>query len=142
LICADGRGRLVRGQGVAHLGEGVVREHGVVSLALVEMADAELGALLPTYPAADSALRLERFFEMLYLRYDERFVYSTPDLKSITQRLEWSPDSPALQPGPGFPEIAGWAGRRSGSARAAPNRPPYLARTHETPGFQRLGDKA
>jgi hypothetical protein len=82
-----------------------VSRYEAVSLAMVEMADAELGVLLPTYPAADSALRLERFFETLYLRYDERFVYSAPDLKSITQRLEWSPDSPGLQLGPGSPEI-------------------------------------
>ena len=36
-------------------------------------------------------------FETLYLRYDERFVYSAPDLKSKTARIEWSPESPVLQ---------------------------------------------
>jgi hypothetical protein len=30
------------------------------------------------------------------MRYDERYVYSAPDLKSVTRRREWSPDSPAL----------------------------------------------
>jgi hypothetical protein len=39
---------------------------------------------------------LERFFETLYLRYDERYVYSAPDLKSVTRRREWLADSPAL----------------------------------------------
>lgn len=82
-----------------------VSRYEAVSLAMVEMADADLGALLPNYPAKDSALRLEQFFETLYLRYDERFVYAAPDLKSVTQRLEWSPESVALQPESGFPVI-------------------------------------
>ena len=69
-----------------------VSRYEAVSLALVEMADADLGTLLPSYPAIDSPLRLERFFETLYLRYDERFVYAAPDLKGVTQRLEWSPE--------------------------------------------------
>jgi hypothetical protein len=30
---------------------------------------------------------------MLYLRYDERYVYSAPELTSVTRRLEWSPSS-------------------------------------------------
>ncbi|MDX0290296.1 hypothetical protein GOL45_30300 [Sinorhizobium medicae] len=82
-----------------------VSRYEAVSLAMVEMADADLGKLLPTYPAEDSPLRLEQFFQTLYLRYDERFVYSAPDLKSVTQRLEWAPESPALQPGLEFPDI-------------------------------------
>ena len=38
-----------------------VSRYEAVSLALVEMADADLGTLLPSYPAIDSPLRLERF---------------------------------------------------------------------------------
>lgn len=82
-----------------------VSRYEAVSLALVEMANTGRGGLLPTYPAEDSALRLEQFFETLYLRYDERFVYSAPDLKSVTQRLDWAAESPALQTDQGFPEI-------------------------------------
>jgi hypothetical protein len=82
-----------------------VSRYEAVSLALVEMADAELGALLPGYPAEDSPLRLEGFFETLYLRYDERFVYAAPDLKSVTQRLEWSPASPAMRDDQGCAHI-------------------------------------
>lgn len=81
-----------------------VSRYEAVSLALVEMADADVGALLPGFPAADSPLRIEQFFNTLYLRYDERFVYAAPDIKNVTQRLEWAPASPALQPGTG-PEI-------------------------------------
>ena len=47
-------------------------------------------------PTADSPLHLNRFFGTLYRRFDERFVYGAPDLKSVTRRLEWSPESPAL----------------------------------------------
>ena len=76
-----------------------VSRYEAVSLAMVEMADADVGALLPGFPAADSPLRIEQFFKTLYLRYDERFVYAAPDIKSVTQRLEWASASQALQEG-------------------------------------------
>ena len=66
------------------------------ALALIDPAAADPGEVLTSYPTADSPLRLERFFETLYLRYDERYVYSAPDLKSVTRRREWLADSPAL----------------------------------------------
>ena len=75
-----------------------VSRYEAVSLAMIEMADAEVGALLPKFPPDDSPLRLERFFQTLYLRYDERYVYSAPDLKNVTRRIEWAPASPAFQP--------------------------------------------
>jgi hypothetical protein len=52
--------------------------------------------MLPNYPIADSPLRLEQFFETLYLRYDERYVYSAPELANVTRRREWSPSSPVF----------------------------------------------
>lgn len=55
------------------------------------------GALLASYPAEDSVLRLERLFDALYLRYDERLVTSAPDLACRTRRLEWDARSPGLQ---------------------------------------------
>jgi hypothetical protein len=73
-----------------------VSRYEAVSLAMVEMADAEAGELLKTFPAPESPLRLEEFFKTLYLRYDERFVFSAPDLKTVTQRVCWAPNSPAL----------------------------------------------
>lgn len=81
-----------------------VSRYEAVSLAMVETVDG-VGVVLPGFPPADSPLRLEQFFEALYLRYDERFVYSAPDLKSVTRRLEWSADSPALQPAQEHPSI-------------------------------------
>ena len=68
-----------------------------ISLALIDTRDGAVGQPLLDFPPPDSPLRLEHFFETLYRRYDERYVYSAPDLKSKTRRLEWSPDSPVLE---------------------------------------------
>ena len=46
------------------------------------------------YPKNESALSIKRFFDTLYLRYDERYVYSAPDLKAVTRRREWAAFSP------------------------------------------------
>lgn len=46
--------------------------------------------------AEDSHLRLEQFFQALYLRYDERYVYAAPVVKSVIRRREWSASSPAF----------------------------------------------
>jgi hypothetical protein len=74
-----------------------VSRYEAIALAMVEMENSAMGALLADYPEQDSALRVERFFETLFLRYDERFVTSAPDLASKTRRLTWAPDSPALR---------------------------------------------
>ncbi len=73
-----------------------VSRYEAVALALVDPAGSNPGYVLPTYPRDESPLRVERFFEALYLRYDERYVYSAPDLKPVTKRREWSPVSPAF----------------------------------------------
>lgn len=67
-----------------------------VALSMVDMQAGTRGQASALYPNEHSRLRLEHFFDTLYLRYDERFVLSAPDLKSVTQRLEWSPGSAAL----------------------------------------------
>ncbi|MFZ1102931.1 MAG: hypothetical protein WAN86_08860 [Hyphomicrobiaceae bacterium] len=59
-----------------------VSRYEAAALALVDPAAAEPGEVLASYPTVESPLRLERFFETLYLRYDERYVYGAPDLKS------------------------------------------------------------
>lgn len=73
-----------------------VSRYEAAALALVDPVAVEPGEVLTSYPTHESPLRLDRFFETIYLRYDERYVYSAPDLKSVTRRREWSPDSPAL----------------------------------------------
>jgi hypothetical protein len=73
-----------------------VSRYEAVSMVLVDPVE-NPGRVLDNYPRSDSVLRIERFFEALYLRYDERYVYSAPDLKGITRRREWSPDSPLFE---------------------------------------------
>lgn len=73
-----------------------VSRYEAIGLGMVEMQADHRGVLLASYPAHDSVLRLERFFDALYLRYDERFVTSAPDLASKTRRLEWVAQSPGL----------------------------------------------
>jgi hypothetical protein len=69
-----------------------VSRYEAVSLALVDPA-LNAGQVLDTYPSIESPLRIERFFQTLYDRFDERYVYSAPDLKSVTRRREWLPES-------------------------------------------------
>jgi hypothetical protein len=73
-----------------------VSRYEAIGLGMVEMGAATRGGLLANYPEEGSPLRLERFFETLFLRYDERFVTSAPDLASTTRRLAWAADSPAI----------------------------------------------
>ena len=74
-----------------------VSRYEAIGFGLVEMEGARKSGLLTSFPEADSPLNLAGFFDTLYLRYDERFVTSAPDLASKTRRLEWDPASTALQ---------------------------------------------
>lgn len=69
-----------------------------IALALVETYGDQVGAVLSTFPPADSAIRVDQFFKTLYLRYEERFVFSAPDLQTITRRHRWAESSPAFNP--------------------------------------------
>ena len=73
-----------------------VSRYEAVSMGLVDVDSDHVGELLPGYPPSSSPLVFDRFFDDLYSRYDERYVYSAPDLSSKTRRIEWSSDSPAL----------------------------------------------
>ena len=68
-----------------------------VALALVDPKKTQAGRVLDDFPQAGSPLCLERFFARLYDVYDLRFVYAAPALEGRTKRLEWAPDSPALE---------------------------------------------
>lgn len=74
-----------------------VSRYEAVSLAMVEADGDQIGAISSAFPVADSPLRFEQFFKSLYLRYDERYVYSAPDLKPVTRRVEWFEQSPFMQ---------------------------------------------
>ena len=73
-----------------------ISRYEAVSMGLVKVRSGLAGRLLAGFPTDQSPLHIERFFATLYQRYEERFVYGAPNLKSVTSRLEWSPDSPAL----------------------------------------------
>ena len=49
-------------------------------------------ALASTHPADAGEV-----FDAIYRRYDERFVYAAPDLKTLTDRREWGGASPAFR---------------------------------------------
>jgi hypothetical protein len=68
-----------------------------VTLAMVDMTEGRAGYILSDFPPQDSPLRLEQFFQALYLRYEERYVFGAPDLKSVTRRLEWASRSAAFE---------------------------------------------
>ena len=73
-----------------------VSRYEAVALGLVESNQGQPGDLLEEFPQTDSPLQIERFFGELLRHYDERYVYSAPDLKKLTRRIEWSPTSPAF----------------------------------------------
>jgi hypothetical protein len=76
--------------------EAIVRFHNALRELTGRPSGPNEGNVLSNYPVEDSPLRIDRFFETLYLRYDERYVYSAPDLKRVTRRREWSPKSPVF----------------------------------------------
>ena len=73
-----------------------ISKYEAVSLALVETSGPNTGKLLDTFPTKESPLRFERFFETIYRRYDERFVFAAPILarRKVTPRIEWDSNSP------------------------------------------------
>jgi hypothetical protein len=75
-----------------------VSRYEAVTLALIRPEGEDAGTPLDAFPPMGSPLRFEQFFSSLYLRYEERFLFGAPDLKSVTQRLSWEPDSPAFTP--------------------------------------------
>ena len=74
-----------------------ISRYEAISLAMIDTRNESSGQMLPNFPPPGSPLHLEGFFQTLYLRYDERYVYSAPDLKSKTGRIQWSPYSPILE---------------------------------------------
>ena len=73
-----------------------ISKYEAVSLALVETSGPNIGKLLDTFPPKKSSLRFERFFETIYRRYDERFVFAAPIFatRKVTPRIEWDSNSP------------------------------------------------
>lgn len=73
-----------------------VSRYEAIGVALVDVDEGGGSGLFEPYPPAASPLHLSKFFDTLYLRYDERFVVSAPDLKRVTKRRAWQAQSPAF----------------------------------------------
>jgi hypothetical protein len=69
-----------------------------MTMALIEPRGDQAGSVFPGFPPQDSPLRLEPFFQSLYQRYEERFVYGAPLLadRGLTTRVQWDPGSPVF----------------------------------------------
>ena len=76
-----------------------VSPYETIALGLVDPRKDKIGTLLDSFPPADSPLKIGSFFKTIYDRYDERYVYGAPDLKSITLREAWTEDSPVFRSG-------------------------------------------
>ena len=75
-----------------------ISRYEAMAMTLVEPKGAEAGKAFKYFPMPDSPLHHQNFFNLLYQRYDERFVYGAPLLveRGITTRFEWAPESPAF----------------------------------------------
>lgn len=73
-----------------------ISRYEAMTMALVEPRGDSAGSVYPEFPPVDSPLKLSTFFQTLYQRYEERFVYGAPLLadRGITTRLEWDQESP------------------------------------------------
>ncbi len=73
-----------------------VSRYEAIALALASTRPEHIGEVLEGFPDPGGGLRFDRFFDTLYRQYDERFVYSAPDLRTVTARREWDAVSPAF----------------------------------------------
>lgn len=71
-----------------------ISRYEAISLALLEPRGERAGEAIASFPSAESVIHPQHFFQTLYQRYEERFVYGAPRLARITRRLLWSPASP------------------------------------------------
>jgi hypothetical protein len=73
-----------------------ISRYEAIAMALVEPVGDQVGKPLAMFPPYGSPLRLETFFDSMYLRYEERFVFGAPELAGVTERVSWDPKSPAF----------------------------------------------
>lgn len=76
-----------------------ISRYEAMALALVEPKGDQAGSIFQGFPLQDSPTHHAKFFQTLYQRYEERFVYGAPLLaeRGITTRFEWAADSPAFE---------------------------------------------
>jgi hypothetical protein len=73
-----------------------ISRYEAMTMALIEPHGSEPGNVFLDFPEAGSPLHMNKFFETLYRRYDERFVIGAPSLAPATTRFRWDPDSPVF----------------------------------------------
>lgn len=75
-----------------------ISRYEAMTMALIEPQGANAGAVLEQFPPEGSPRLLKGFFQTLYQRYEERFVYGAPSLaeRGYTTRLAWDPESPVF----------------------------------------------
>lgn len=73
------------------------RRFEAIGLVIAEMHADGCCQVSTSYPPSDSVLGLERFFAVLYRRYDERFVTIASKQASTVPRLKWAANSPGLE---------------------------------------------
>jgi hypothetical protein len=56
-------------------------------MALIEPRGPNAGTVIDIFPSSDSPLHLSNFFQTLYQRYEERFVYGAPLLADSMARV-------------------------------------------------------
>ncbi len=95
-MIANYHNAMVRLAGRSDLRDDVSR-YEAVGLLMVSPDDHSLGERIDSYPPPESPLLFEEFFPKLYRQYDMRFVLGAPNLKRLTQRHTWDPESPAFQ---------------------------------------------
>ena len=89
-----------------------ISKYEAIALSLVETTGPLAGRSIDTFPPSQSPLRAERFFETVYRRYDERFVFAAPTFvkRNLTPRVQWSSestlfDAAAMADSGGIPEL-------------------------------------
>lgn len=84
-----------------------ISRYEAIALGLIEPKGDRAGTVFPLFPPVDSSLRIETFFQTLYQRYEERFVYGAPLFakQGITPRLKWAATSPVFARSGSEPEI-------------------------------------
>jgi hypothetical protein len=75
-----------------------ISRYEAMTMALIEPRGSRAGSVIDLFPPTDSPLHLSNFFQTLYQRYEERFVYGAPLLadRGVTTRLDWDSDSPVF----------------------------------------------
>jgi len=67
-----------------------VSSYEAVAMSLVCSNYGTPGELIADFPKKDSLIHTDNFFPSIYRNYDERYVYSAPDIRNVTARREWT----------------------------------------------------